>query len=115
MCTNKIDKGIKEKRPNKTSKILKGMAFNMLKHAFLFFRYYLDLVIDLVFAFIWDGERQAVPDLEARHAMLAESAVELAKRIRNKTLKSEELVRACVERIQAVSLDILTRSRTRML
>lgn len=103
MCTNKINKGIKEKKPNKTTKILKGMAFNMLKHAFLFFRYYLDLALDLVFGFVWDGERQAIPDLEARHAMLTESAVELAKRIRNKTLKSEELVRACVERIQAVN------------
>lgn len=29
--------------------------------------------------------------------------MELAKRIRNKELKSEDLVRACVERIKAVS------------
>ncbi|XP_073962096.1 fatty-acid amide hydrolase 2-B-like [Choristoneura fumiferana] len=104
MATNKInEKRVEHNKSKKTAKILKGMACNIFKHVFFFIRTYVELIIDMIFAFIWDGERQAVPDLEARHGILTESAVELARRIRNKTLKSEELVRACVERIQAVN------------
>lgn len=92
-----------QRRNNKTTKIFCGMASNILKHAYLCFRTYLEMVIDLVFAFIFEGKRQAIPDLEKRHAILAQSAVSLAAKIRNKELTSEELVTACIERIKAVS------------
>uniref|UniRef100_A0A2A4J4X1 Uncharacterized protein n=1 Tax=Heliothis virescens TaxID=7102 RepID=A0A2A4J4X1_HELVI len=79
------------------------MATNMLKHAFLIFRTYLDLFIDIIYGYFWEGARKPIPDLEKKHAMLAESAVTLAAKIRNKELKSEELVKACIERIQQVN------------
>ncbi|XP_022823208.1 fatty-acid amide hydrolase 2-A-like isoform X2 [Spodoptera litura] len=79
------------------------MVSNMIKHVFLIFRTYLDLFIDLVYGYFWEGKRQPIPALEKRHAMLAECAVALAAKIRNKELKSEDLVRACIERIQQVN------------
>lgn len=88
---------------NKPTKIFLGMATNMLKHAFLIFRTYLDLVIDIIYGYFWEGTRKPLPDLEKKHAMLAESAVALAAKIRNKELKSEDLVKACIERIQQVN------------
>ncbi|KAL4705184.1 hypothetical protein ACJJTC_018430, partial [Scirpophaga incertulas] len=105
MCTSSPSSGSvnKENTNNKTTKILCGMLMNMLKYMFLLFRSCIDYVIDMVFAFIFDGKRQAIPDLDKRHAILAESAVALSTKIRNKELKSEELVRACIERIKLVN------------
>ncbi|KAL0870910.1 hypothetical protein ABMA27_004743 [Loxostege sticticalis] len=104
MCTSNAPKRASpERRNNKTTKIFCGMASNILKHAYLCFRTYLEMFIDLVFAFIFEGKRQAIPDLEKRHAILAQSAVSLAAKIRNKELTSEELVTACIERIKAVN------------
>ncbi|KAH9637014.1 hypothetical protein HF086_007377 [Spodoptera exigua] len=82
------------------------MVSNMIKHAFLVFRAYLDLFIDLVYGYFWEGKRKPIPALEKRHAILTESAVTLAAKIRNKELKSEDLVKACIERIQQVYIDI---------
>ncbi|XP_049876068.1 fatty-acid amide hydrolase 2-like isoform X2 [Pectinophora gossypiella] len=75
----------------------------MFRQAFLIFRYYLDLVIDCIFAFFWEGTKQKIPDLDPRHKILTESAVSLAAKIRNKQLKSEDLVRTCIERIKTVN------------
>ncbi|CAG9788525.1 unnamed protein product [Diatraea saccharalis] len=79
------------------------MATNLLKYIFLLFRSYLDMLIDVIFGFFFDGKRQPIPNLEKRHSMLAQSAVTLATKIRNKELTSEELVKACIERIQQVN------------
>ncbi|XP_053611013.1 fatty-acid amide hydrolase 2-A-like [Plodia interpunctella] len=104
MCTKEIEKKpiIKERR-KKTNKIVRGMAFNVLKHSFLLFRSILDWVIDLVFSFYWESKRQPIPALDKRHSLLAESAVTLAAKIRNKELTSEELVNICIERIKLVN------------
>ncbi|XP_075980777.1 fatty-acid amide hydrolase 2-like isoform X2 [Anticarsia gemmatalis] len=75
----------------------------MLKRAFFIFRIYLDMFIDFVFGLIFEGERKKLPELDKRHSILLESAVSLAEKIRTKQLKSEELVRTCIERIQAVN------------
>ncbi|CAH1638991.1 unnamed protein product [Spodoptera littoralis] len=98
--TNSDKKDKIELSSNKPRKIFCGMVSNMIKHVFLIFRTYLDLFIDLVYGYFWERKRQPIPALEKRHAMLAESAVALAAKIRNKELKSEDLVRACIERIQ---------------
>lgn len=75
---------------------------NFLKKMFFFFRAYFDMLIDFLYAFHWEGVHQAVPDLDKKHAVLKESAVKLAEKIRQKELKSEELVTACIERIKLV-------------
>ncbi|XP_037292993.1 fatty-acid amide hydrolase 2 isoform X2 [Manduca sexta] len=75
----------------------------MARQIFFIFRTYLDMIIDLIYSFFWEGKRQAIPDLEKRHSILMESAVSLAAKIRNKELKSEDLVNACIERIQSVN------------
>ncbi|CAG9130791.1 unnamed protein product [Plutella xylostella] len=99
MCTaNKIKKDIN----NKTNKIFYGMASNCFKHMYLLFRVFTDKVIDFVFSWIWDT-RKAIPDLEPKHKILAESATSLAKKIRNKELKAEELMKCVIERIKAVN------------
>ncbi|CAH0694445.1 unnamed protein product [Spodoptera exigua] len=79
------------------------MVSNMIKHVFLVFRAYLDLFIDMVYGYFWEGKRKPIPALEKRHAILTESAVTLAAKIRNKELKSGDLVKACIERIQQVN------------
>ncbi|KAG6439150.1 hypothetical protein O3G_MSEX000530 [Manduca sexta] len=75
----------------------------MARQIFFIFRTYLDMIIDLIYSFFWEGKRQAIPDLEKRHSILMESAVSLAAKIRNKELKCEDLVNACIERIQSVN------------
>ncbi|XP_060804794.1 fatty-acid amide hydrolase 2 isoform X2 [Amyelois transitella] len=104
MCTNRAEKkAIAKERRKKINKIFRGMASNMLKHSFLTFRYYLDLIIDTIFGLFWESKRQPFPDLDKRHAMLENSALTLAYKIRTKELKSEDLVNACIERIRIVN------------
>lgn len=92
-----------EHHKNKPSKIFYGIVINMLKHFFLIFRTYLDMLIDVIFGFLFDGQRKTLPALEKKHNILLESAVSLAKKIRNKQLKSEDLVKACIERTKEVN------------
>ncbi|CAH0400732.1 unnamed protein product [Chilo suppressalis] len=103
MCSSNISSNIAERHNCKTKKIFCGMATNILKHVFLLFRTYLDMLIDVVFGFLFDGRRKAIPDLEKKHNILTESAVTLAAKIRNKELTSEALVAACIERIKQVN------------
>ncbi|KAM3959662.1 fatty-acid amide hydrolase 2-A isoform 2-T3 [Aphomia sociella] len=79
------------------------MASTMLIKTFLVFRMCFDWFVDLVFLMFWESKRQPIPNLLPRHSMLAESAVTLASKIRNKELTSEELVQACIERINLVN------------
>ncbi|XP_026330573.1 uncharacterized protein LOC113238067, partial [Hyposmocoma kahamanoa] len=90
-------------RDNKTGKIINAIAFNMFIHIFFIIRSYLDMFLDFVFSIVWNPARQPIPPLDARHKMLAESAVSLAEKIRKKELKSVTLVQVCIERIKAVN------------
>ncbi|KAI5636561.1 hypothetical protein NE865_10677 [Phthorimaea operculella] len=103
MCTSNANKNLHTgQNPNdKPCKILKGIALNMIKHIFLWVRAVWSLIIDTIFSFIWDGTRQKIPDLDQRHQILSESAVSLAAKIRNRELKSADLVGASIERIKA--------------
>ncbi|CAG4951309.1 unnamed protein product [Colias eurytheme] len=92
-----------ERCKNKASKIFKGIAINMLKQMFFLFRYYLEMFIDFLFSLYWDGHRRTIPALEKKHTLLKESAVALAAKIRNKELKSRDLVAICIERIKLVN------------
>lgn len=75
---------------------------------FITFRIFFDLIIDFAFGFYWAKYRKNVPDLDESHKALSLSATQLAKDIREKRLKSEDLVKACIERIKAVSLFKIT-------
>ncbi|KPJ03855.1 Fatty-acid amide hydrolase 2 [Papilio xuthus] len=90
-------------RTTKPNKIFEGMASDMFKQFFLLLRTYFDMFIDFVFSLYWERQRQPIPGLEKKHSMLSESAVDLASKIRNKQLTSEELVQACIERINIVN------------
>ncbi|VVC95635.1 unnamed protein product [Leptidea sinapis] len=85
---------------NKSSKIIKGILMNLLKQFFFYLRMLFDMTVDFVYGLYWDGRRKTIPPLEKKHAILKESAVRLASMIRNKELKSEDLVCACIERIK---------------
>lgn len=45
-----------------------------------------------------------MPNLEKKHIVLKEDAVSIAAKIRNRQLKSEDLVQMCIERIKIVSI-----------
>ncbi|OWR46450.1 fatty-acid amide hydrolase 2 like protein [Danaus plexippus plexippus] len=106
MVTKNVKKPKTEKpdrRKDKSNKICKGMIVNILISIYFTLRYYLDMLIDYAFSLYWDEYRQQLPNLEKKHAMLMESAVKLAEKIRKKELKSEDLVTACIERIKQVN------------
>ncbi|CAK1586701.1 unnamed protein product [Parnassius mnemosyne] len=69
----------------------------------LYFRLFLDKLIDFIFSLYWDDRKQSIPDLQKKHAILTESATSLARKIKTGELKSEDLVRAVIERIKEVN------------
>lgn len=75
----------------------------VLKAALAYFRIFLDHLIDLAFSLVWNCQKKTIPDVDKKYAFLKESTVVLAEKIRNKELKSEDLVRAVVERIKLVN------------
>ncbi|XP_052743462.1 fatty-acid amide hydrolase 2 [Bicyclus anynana] len=91
------------RRKSKTNRICKEVVINLLKKLYFFLRLCFDTVVDYIFAMYWESTHQSLPDLDKKHAMLRKSAVALAKEIKNKELKSEELVTACIERIKLVN------------
>ncbi|XP_034834695.1 fatty-acid amide hydrolase 2-A-like isoform X3 [Maniola hyperantus] len=76
---------------------------SVLRPIFVLIRLYLDKMIDFFFSLYWEGKKKVMPDLEKKHAFLTESATSLAKKIKQKELKSEELVQAVIERIKQVN------------
>ncbi|CAH1980401.1 unnamed protein product [Acanthoscelides obtectus] len=68
---------------------------------FLFIRYYLDLLIDKVFGFFYNNLK--VPLTSPKNPIVNQSATTLAKKIRTKELKSEEVVQAFIDRIKEVN------------
>nr|XP_049704213.1 fatty-acid amide hydrolase 2 [Helicoverpa armigera] len=70
----------------------------------LYVRLIFDLAVDGIFSLFWHRRNKTIPPLDLKkHAVLTESATALAKKIRQKELKSEDLVRAVVERIKEVN------------
>lgn len=83
------------------------------KTMFLYGRLIVDLVIDLFASLYWDKKKKPIPALDKKHHMLTCSAVALAEKIRQKELKSEDLVKALIERIKEVNpvINAITRDR----
>ncbi|CAH0589251.1 unnamed protein product [Chrysodeixis includens] len=79
------------------------MGNNIWTTLYLYTRLAFDLVVDFFFSLYWDRRKKPIPDLDKKHAMLTESALTLAKKIRQKELKSEDLVRTVIERIKEVN------------
>ncbi|XP_052751078.1 fatty-acid amide hydrolase 2-like [Galleria mellonella] len=75
----------------------------VLRAIFSYVRLFIDYVIDFFFSLYWEGKKKPIPDLQKKYAYLADSACTLARKIKNKELKSEELVRAVIERIKEVN------------
>ncbi|CAG9564873.1 unnamed protein product [Danaus chrysippus] len=76
---------------------------SFLKSICIYIRILIDKTIDFIFSLYWEGKKQVIPDLEKRHAFLAESATSLARKIKNKELKSETLIQAMIERMKQVN------------
>lgn len=76
----------------------------LCKVIFLYIRLAFDLMVDGIFSLFFNCNNETVPPLDLKkHGILTESALTLAKKIRQKELKSEELVRAVIERIKEVN------------
>lgn len=73
-----------------------------MKTVLCYIRFWLDRVVDFMFSLYWNCKKEVIPDLEEKHAFLAESATTLARKIRERELKSEDLVRAVIDRIKQV-------------
>ncbi|CAG9832533.1 unnamed protein product [Diabrotica balteata] len=83
----------------------------MLLKVFLFTRYYIDILIDVIFGYFNDSKR--VPIKKCTNPIILESATSLAQKIRKRELTSEEVVQAFVDRIKEVNpvLNALVDSR----
>ncbi|CAH2092619.1 unnamed protein product [Euphydryas editha] len=75
----------------------------LLRTTCVYIRLFLDRVIDFFFSLYWDNKKAVIPDLEKKYDFLAQSATSLANKIKQKELKSEELVLALIERIRQVN------------
>ncbi|XP_047521833.1 fatty-acid amide hydrolase 2-like isoform X3 [Pieris napi] len=82
---------------------LKIIKMSILRALCSRIRLFLDIVIDFIFSLYWECKNKKLPDLDEKHAYLADSAVSLAQRIKSKQLKSEDLVKALIERIKQVN------------
>lgn len=68
---------------------------------FVFFRYYFDELLDLIWGLYYTSLKKSVCEL--RNNLLLESAVSLAKKIRERNLSAEELVQAYIDRIKEIN------------
>ncbi|CAH1161690.1 unnamed protein product [Phyllotreta striolata] len=73
----------------------------VLLKLFLCVRFYLDLLIDYIFGYFNDSKRIYIK--KCTDPIIMQSATSLAKKIRNRELKSEEVVQAYVNRIKEVN------------
>ncbi|XP_013166813.1 PREDICTED: fatty-acid amide hydrolase 2-like [Papilio xuthus] len=91
----------------------KSTVATILTIVVFYLRLFLDKMLDFLFSLYWDDKKKIIPDLDKRHTILTESAVTLARKIKAKELKSEDLVRAVIERIKEVNpiLNAVVRER----
>lgn len=68
----------------------------------LFIRFYIDQFIDYLFSFYYESQRQCIS--KPQTLLVMESATSLARKISEKRVTSEEVVRAFIERIKEVDL-----------
>lgn len=99
MCESKE----KRKRTHKkTMNFFKRTVVPLIMQLLALVRIIIDRIIDFCFSLYYDESKKiAVP--EAKTSLLMESAVSLAKKIRNKEITSEVVVQSFIERIKEVN------------
>ncbi|XP_050312285.1 fatty-acid amide hydrolase 2-A-like [Anthonomus grandis grandis] len=83
------------------SKKRKSLMNSFLNRLCMCIRYYIDVIIDTIFGWIYNSSRQQIPEIN--NTIVLESATSLAKKIRKRELTSEEVVQAFVDRIKQVN------------
>ncbi|XP_967443.4 fatty-acid amide hydrolase 2 isoform X1 [Tribolium castaneum] len=99
MAQVKIDEELKRGKIRRSNvcRQLRVLAVIMLS----FIRYYIDLLIDKVFGLYYNSRVQRVEKPPSK--IVLESATSLARKIRKRELKSEEVVRAFIDRVHQVN------------
>lgn len=77
------------------------MFKKFLLKTFLFLRYYVDILIDCAFGYYFKTKRQTLPS--SANPLLLESATSIAKKIKKRQLRSEDVVTVFIERIREVN------------
>lgn len=72
-----------------------------LLNTFLFLRYYADILIDCAFGYYFKSNKQIL--LKSLDPLLTESGTSIARKIRKRELKSEEVVSVFIKRIKEVN------------
>lgn len=93
----------KRHQPNKFKQMFVEFSWQMLFYAISLALVVKDKVTELVLGWYLGEKKTAVPPLTAENAFLAESATQLALKIRQRKLTSEELVGACIKRMHEVN------------
>lgn len=73
----------------------------ILLKTFLFIRYYVDLLIDCAFGYYFKSKKQTLPN--SSNPLLLESGTSIAKKIKKKQIKCEEVVLTFIDRIKEVN------------
>ncbi|XP_044760652.1 fatty-acid amide hydrolase 2 [Coccinella septempunctata] len=81
----------------KVCAIIKGALLSML----FWLRYYFDMFIDKIFGFFHDSKKQQV--CSADNPIILDSATTIARKIRKREVKVEEVVKAFINRIKEVN------------
>ncbi|XP_012268301.2 fatty-acid amide hydrolase 2-like [Athalia rosae] len=93
---------LKENKPqNQRRTTFKKFALDLLWFVIVQIHVLLDLVIDFCFKLYYQNKIQKVPPI--KNDLLQDSAVTLAKKIRNKQVSAEEVVQVFVERCKEVN------------
>ncbi|GAB6020326.1 hypothetical protein CHUAL_003040 [Chamberlinius hualienensis] len=79
-------------------------AYIILGKIYWVIRMFFDYISDYVFGFFYHGKHEPLPPI--KNPILLESAYNLAEKIRNRQLKSEEVVKAFIDRIREVNIII---------
>lgn len=72
-----------------------------LLRTFLFIRYYVDILIDYAFGYYYNTKKQKLPS--STNPLLLQSAITIAKKIKKRQIKSEEVVSVFIDRIKEVN------------
>lgn len=78
------------------------MSGGILMTILVWIRIQFDNVVDFLASLYWDPKKEIIPPLDKQSKILLESATSLASKIRKKILKSETLVKICIDRIKTV-------------
>lgn len=99
MATSSKTKKIKKK----ANQDCKALAKKILLIFYFTLREVIDWIIDLIFGFIYGGDKKLSKLPNLKNSFLKYSPCTLAEQIRNRELKSEDVVQAYIERIREVN------------